>query len=200
MHATVQNPPPHSSPNTLLIHSGLNLLQTSLAESQNSDPQSQAFSRQLYLNAVSYLLQGLPLDLNTQEMVHLRIALPNKIQELQLPERNRRRDVQGPPSLLHRSLVSSIVFLSLLFRLLLPYIKHFFAIAYHYERRYRVSEKLLSVSLNTADSLGKRSIEFANTAMGNELVTGTVAYCVDGICGGLTEGLGEGKRVIEDAD
>ena len=51
--------------------------------------------------------------------------------------------------------------------------------------------------MNAADTLGKRSIEIAGTMLENKFVMGTVQYCVEGICGGLTEGLGEGMRAIE---
>lgn len=37
----------------------------------------------------------------------------------------------------------------------------------------------------------------ASTAMTNEVVLGAVTYWVDGIRGGLNEGLGKGLKVIE---
>jgi len=51
--------------------------------------------------------------------------------------------------------------------------------------------------MDTADSFGKRSIETAGVAMDNELIMSTVTYCVEGICGGLNEGLGQGMKAIE---
>jgi hypothetical protein len=53
------------------------------------------------------------------------------------------------------------------------------------------------MSMDTADSFGKRSIETAGVAMDNELIMSTVTYCVEGICGGLNEGLGQGMKAIE---
>ena len=85
----------------------------------------------------------------------------------------------------------------LFLRIALPYIKHFLAAAHNYERTHHVTEKALTLSMNSADSLGKRSLEIAGTAMDNKFVMGAVQYCVEGICGGLAEGLGEGMRAIE---
>lgn len=69
--------------------------------------------------------------------------------------------------------------------------------AYSYDRTYHVRERLFAFSVTAADSFGKRSVALASTAISNEVVLGAVTYWVDGIRGGLNEGLGEGLRVIE---
>lgn len=53
------------------------------------------------------------------------------------------------------------------------------------------------MSMGTVDSLGKRSFEVAGVVMDNKLIMSTVTYCVEGICGGLNEGLGQGMKDIE---
>lgn len=63
-----------------------------------------------------------------------------------------------------------------------------------------MARKLLSGSVTTLNSFGKRSMEIAGIAMENELVIRAVAYCVEGVCGGLNEGLMEGMKVIEAQD
>lgn len=174
---------------------GSNTLQTSLAESQSSNAQTQAFSRQIYIDAVAYLAQGLPCDLTDQEILHLRNALPEPLTDLtpprEIPQKKR------TPSLLHRSLASTIVAICLLVRLAFPYIKLFIAAVYSYDRTYNVRERLFAFGVTAADSLGKTSMALAGTAMTNEVVLGAVTYWVDGICGGVSEGLGEGMKVIE---
>ena len=183
------------TPKKCLTRSGSTTLQTSLAESQTSDAQGRAFSRQLYLDAMAYLIQGLPSDLTDQELLHLKNALPESLKKSTPPDTA--QPAKRNPSLLHRSLASTIIAICLLLRLALPYIKLLIAVAYKYDRAHQVRERLFAFSINTADSFGKRGMALASTAMTNELVLGAVTYWVDGIRGGLNEGLGEGLKVIE---
>ena len=83
-------------------------------------------------------------------------------------------------------------------RLVLPYIKYSLAMAYDYERTHHVAEKTLALGIGAADTAGRRSLEILGTAAENKLMVGAVQYCVEGICGGLTEGLGVGMKVIEE--
>ncbi len=164
-------------------------------ESQTSDAQSQAFSRQLYLDAMTYLIQGLPSDLTEQEKSHVTNALPESLKDSTPPGTTYPRTHN--PSILHRGLASTIIAICLLLRLALPYIKLFIKTAYSYDRTYHVRERLLAFSVTATDSLGKRSMALASTALTNEFVFGAVTYWVNGIRGGLNEGLGEGLKVIE---
>ena len=70
--------------------------------------------------------------------------------------------------------------------------------AYSYDRTYHVRERLFALSVTAADSFGKRSAALVSTAMANHFVLAAVTYWVDGIRGGLNEGLGEGLKVMED--
>ena len=174
---------------------GFNLLEIAFTESQGSAHQSQSLSRQLYIDALSYLLKGLPLDLTQQEAHTIRSSLPPEIKFASTARRS--VEDKAKPSLLHRGLASTIMFLCVIVRLLLPYIKYLFAMIYRYERSHHVSERVFSSSMSTADSLGRKSLELVSTALGHEIVMDGLAYCVDGVRGGLTEGLGEGLKVIE---
>lgn len=144
---------------------------------------------------MAYLIQGLPPDLTEQEMLHLKSALPGSLKDSTPPKSV--QPMKRNPSLLHRSLASTIIAICLFFRIALPYIKLFIAMAYSYDRTYHVRERLFAFSVTAADSFGKRSVALASTAISNEVVLGAVTYWVDGIRGGLNEGLGEGLRVIE---
>ena len=178
-----------------LTNPGSHVLETSLAESQTSDAQSQVFSRQLYVDGVAYLIQGLPPDLTDQEELQLKNALPASLQVSRPPELAppRKRD----PSFLHRSLASIIVAVCLLLRLALPYIKVCVAGVYSYDRTHHISQRLFAFGVTAADRLGKGSVALASTAMTNDFILGAVSYWVDGIRGGLDEGLGEGLKVID---
>ena len=142
-----------------------------------------------------YLIQGLPSDLTDQETLHLKKSLPESLKDSTIPETT--QPGERNPSLLHRSLASTIIAICLLLRLALPYVKLFIGVAYSYDRAYHIRQRLFAFSVTSADSLGKRSVALASTAMTNELVLGAVTYWVDGIRGGLNEGLGEGLKVIE---
>lgn len=180
-----------------LTRSGSTTLQTSLAESQTSEAQGQAFSRQLYLDAMAYLIQGLPSDLTDQELSHLQKALPESLKDSTPPKTAQPQLTKRNPSLLHRSLASTIIAICLLLRLALPYIKLFIAVAYNYDRAHHVRERLFAFGITAADLFGRKSMALASLAMTNEVVLGAVTYWVDGIRGGLNEGLGEGLKVIE---
>lgn len=86
--------------------------------------------------------------------------------------------------------------LCVIIRLFLPYLKYFVQAAYKYDREHQVSEKFLATGVQATDALGKRALEVATTALGSEMVMETVGYCVEGVCGGVTEGLGEGLKAI----
>ena len=174
---------------------GSHVLEASLAESRTSDAQSQAFSRQLYLDGVGYLIQGLPSDLTYQEKLQLKNALPEPLKISNPPETAPPR--KRNPSILHRSLASTIVAVCVLLRLALPYIKVFIAGVYSYDRAHHISQRVFAFGIAAADTLGKRSVALASTAMTNESILGAVTYWVDGIRGGLDEGLDEGLKVID---
>ena len=179
----------------ILTDSGSDVLQKSLAESDASDAHSQAFSRQLYLESLTNLIQGLPSDLTDQEIFLLRNALTESSTRLDPNETNLPKERN--PSLLHRSLASIIIAICLVLRLALPYIQLLVAAVYSYDKAYHVRERVFALSVTTADSFGRTSMAVANTAMTNQLFLRAVTYWVDGIRGGLNEGLDQGLRAME---
>lgn len=92
---------------------------------------------------------------------------------------------------------SAVLFICLLLKVLLPYARYFLTIAYRYERTHHVSDKIISMCANTVESVSKKTIQIANSTLKNELFVGSVAYCVDGICGGFTEALEKGVGLLE---
>ncbi len=165
-------------------------------EAQATDCDSQALSRQLRIDAVTYILQGLPTELSPHESLRIQNALPSR---LQIPKNVSPEGYspQHPPSLLHRGLASTIIVLCLLVRLLLPYLKYLSAQAYTYNQTHNIVQRVLTTTVSTTDSLGKKSLSIASTVFGNAAVLAAMTYCVDGVCGGLTEGLGEGIKAID---
>jgi hypothetical protein len=195
----------------LLIDStpGLNLLSLSVEESsaisQDARYGNASFARQLYIHALTYLLRGLPTDLTTEEQLSVRSALPIGIVEPLRLEVNPSHPSSSPksePSLLHRTLASTIVQFFILFQFILPYLKYMLSAAYTYEREYKISEKVLSQGIEAVDVVGKSSVGFVGAVCGigdgkvGQVVADVAGWFVEGVTGGIHEGLGEGMAVL----
>ncbi|KAH9203353.1 hypothetical protein DL95DRAFT_321574, partial [Leptodontidium sp. 2 PMI_412] len=166
-----------------------------------------SFVRQRYLHALIYLLQALPSDLTTEEQLSVRSVLPQGVVEPLRLEFNNRQSVQfgptntsridQPPSLLHRTLAYAIVQLFILFQFVLPYLKVTLRAAYHYERMHKISEKVLSQSINTIDFIRRRGISLIEAIYGitdgrvGQALTGAASWFVEGVTGGIHDGMGE---------
>ena len=192
---------------------GLSLLSLAVGESStiSQDPQfgDSGFARQVYLHALTYLLRALPPDLTTEERLSVRSALPAGVVEpLQLKidagynSPNVSRDPNAHPSLLHRTLASSIVQMFILFQFLLPYLKYLLSTAYQYEREYKISDKLFSQGIDTVDIIGKRSLSITGAIYGmgdgrvGQIITDATGWFIEGITGGIHEGVGEGMVIM----
>ena len=179
----------------LIYQIGSQLLNTALAESQMEHPSNQAFSRHLYINSMSYLLHGLPSDLDEHERLQLQSALPDALS--QAPQPIEATSNNHDPSILHRGVAVLVISLCLLIKIVVPYFKYLFTMAYDYERTHHIAETVLDRSTSSINTFGKRSMELAGSAMENETLMRSVDYCVQGVCGGLNEGIGEGLRANE---
>jgi len=83
-----------------------------------------------------------------------------------------------------------------------PYIKLFLRTAYKYDREHHISEKVFSGSIQTVDTLSKRSIEvgtmIAQIGDGRvgQIFNDVAAWTVEGVAGGIYEGVGEGMVIL----
>jgi hypothetical protein len=198
---------------------GLSLLSLSISESNtlsqkpDSSAASPSFARQLYIHALTYLLRGLPTDLTTEEGLSIRSALPPGIATPTRLEFDgiemssyhgsknvlRRGTKQSQPSVLHRTLATSIINFFILIQFLLPYIKALLQAAYEYERTHHISEKVLASSIDTVDGLGRMGLRGGGAIWGSGLALGVgeaVNWIVEGVSGGIQEGLGEGMARV----
>jgi hypothetical protein len=174
---------------------GMNLLSISMAESSavSTNPQfgNASFARQLYIHALTYLLRGLPSDLTPEEQLSIHSALP-----LAIPLHSSASGSPAPPepSLLHRTLASIIVQLFVFIQFLLPYIRWLVSTAYEYEREHKIGERVWREGMEK----GKSGVETAATllAMGDGRVGKAAMWVVEGVTGGVHEGLGEGMAVL----
>jgi hypothetical protein len=111
-------------------------------------------------------------------------------------------DSGNQPSLLHRMLASTIVQMFILFQFVLPYLKYLLSAAYQYEREHKISEKVLTQSIETVDTIGKRSLSITGAIYGmgdgkvGQIITDVATWFVEGITGGIHEGVGEGMVIM----
>lgn len=196
----------------LIIRIGLNLLSLAVEESSTISRDdgfgNATFARQLYIHALTYLLRALPTDLTTEEQLSVRSALPSGIVEPLRLEMNpgytssSQPQDSNQPSLLHRTLASTIIQLFIFFQFILPYLKYLLRSAYQYDREHKISEKVLSQSIETVDIIGKRSLTLTGAIyeMGDgklgQAITETAAWFVEGVTGGIHEGVGEGMVIM----
>ena len=191
---------------------GLNLLSLAVEESSTISQDARfgnaGFARQLYVHALTYLLRALPSDLTTEEQLSVRSSLPPGVVEplhFQInggyPSRISPKGGNSP-SLLHRILASSIVQLFILFQFILPYLKYLLSAAYQYDRTHKISERVLSQSIETVDTIGKRGLSFTGAIYGlndgkfGQAITEAAAWFVESVTGGIHEGVGEGMAMM----
>ncbi|KAJ5091225.1 hypothetical protein NUU61_006095 [Penicillium alfredii] len=184
-----------------------NLLRNAGFEAQQPHADG-TLARSLYLNALVYLLEALPSDLTPEETSLLQHHIPDSVRtspascpqpdsehvdpatssHSQLPAR----------SYLHRLLACMIVQFCLLVRFLLPFARLLLRRLYEYERSHRITERIVTATLDTADGLGKSSAQIGSTVLNmNEGRVGTAvssaaAWWIEGVAGGIYEGVGEG--------
>jgi hypothetical protein len=166
-------------------------------------PPDAAFERRAYLDGVSYLLRGLPQDMDDTEVAVLRKALPPSVAEGDLL----RRQLVYPksttynatnPSLLHKSLRAAVARAIVWFCILWPYILVFWKWAAAYEKRHRVSEQVMSQAMGVLSACGKWTAgvykTFGSTGDGmvGQALADTVAWTVRDMVAGVSEGLHDG--------
>ena len=84
----------------------------------------------------------------------------------------------------------------------LPYIKYLLSAAYQYDREHKISEKVLSQGIETVDTLGKAGLSWTGAIYGmgdgkvGQVITKTAAWFVEGVTGGIHEGVGEGMVIM----
>lgn len=155
-----------------------------------------------------YLLDALPTDLTPDETTMLQHRLPAQVvdavassslpQIAHLEERTHCRATQPPRSYLHRLLASSIVQIFLIVRFLLPYFQIFLRQLYEYERSHRITERIVTTTLDAADGLGKSGVNIGsavcklNEGRIGAAVGNLATWWIEGVAGGIYEGVGEG--------
>ncbi|CAG7918855.1 unnamed protein product [Penicillium olsonii] len=178
-----------------------NLLRNAGFEAQQPHADGR-LARSLYVNALVYLLDALPPDLSDEETTMLQHHIPGPVKaSLTYPPRYVDRDprpCRNSRSYLHKVLASLILQLFILLRFVLPYVRLFLRQVYEYERTHRITERVLTATLDAADGLGKGGVNIgASVCRLNEGRVGAAlsnfaAWWMEGVAGGIYEGVGEG--------
>ncbi|KAF2196517.1 hypothetical protein GQ43DRAFT_383111 [Delitschia confertaspora ATCC 74209] len=197
---------------------GRNLLFLSYQESgmiaHEEGDGSPLLTRQLYIHGISYLLRGLPTNLTPEESLSIQAAMPKSIQDLQnslnahdrVPSITHTSRSNEPPtqspSLLHRATAKTVFYIFILLNFLLPYLKLFIGYAYQYEREHKITQRVLSKSVETANDLGQKGIRLSQTVcqMNNgkvgQAINDIALWWLRGLTGGIQQGISEGVRVL----
>ncbi|QSZ29186.1 hypothetical protein DSL72_003697 [Monilinia vaccinii-corymbosi] len=191
---------------------GYNLLtlyfEESSAISRNSQFSNTTLARQLYIHALTYLLRALPSDLTMEETMSLQTAIPRAVvdslqEESNTNETNQKSGISNEtPSLLQRGVAATIIQLFILFQFILPYVKYLLTSAYQYDRTHKISEKVLSRGIVTVDTFGKSSLAITGAIYGmgdgkvGQALTEAAAWVVEGVAGGVHEGVSEGLVIL----
>jgi hypothetical protein len=169
------------------------------------------FERSAYLDGLSYLLRGLPRDLEEAEISILRKALPSSVldtspstahnaqRQLVRPGRGEAQN-HGRPSGVHRAtrLISETAVVW--FCILWPYILGVVRWMAAYERKHKISSQVVAQCAVVAVACGKWSAGISQsllydqrngTTVGKTL-TDTVAWTVHDMVSGMAEGVQDG--------
>jgi len=192
---------------------GQMLLSLSTQEAR-SQSQHSRFSRKLYIDSLEYLLEGLPSGLTTEEAISLRAALPASLATIPSAETHivvhsepgceqRTKPLSAAePSMLHRAAADVTLYTFLAVSLLLPYLQAFMQQAYRYDRKHKISDRLFAQGVLTADMLTKRTLLLANNICTmqegkvGEALKGAGMWWIQGVSGGVHEGVGEGMQAL----
>ncbi|PYH69619.1 uncharacterized protein BO88DRAFT_404633 [Aspergillus vadensis CBS 113365] len=195
------------------IAPALNLLQNACHEAQQRQCDSR-LARMLYVDALSYLLDGLPDDMSTQEIMIIQENLPAGVKESLAAPAVTDPSAAGlhsmltgknlPPerSYLHRLLSSTIIYFFIMLQFLIPYVKILVYHLYRYERSHRLTERAVTKVLDAADNFGKRGMVVGaavlnyNEGRVSANMMELAAWWVTSIAGGIYEGFAEGMVIM----
>lgn len=179
------------------------------SRTSSSREEDQAFERKAFVDGVTYLLRGLPQDLDEYEITQLRNALPNQVvsqyahssHQLALPGKT---VPAQPRSVLYRVVQLAVIQIVLLFCFVLPYLMQAVKVVVRTERKHRVSEKMLGQGVDLAKTMGRQGASMIETMYGmadgrmGRSVTTIIGWTVDSVAQGIRDGVQEGLRVQAD--
>lgn len=170
---------------------------------------SARFERRAYIDGVSYLLRGLPQNLDEAEVFELRSALPPSVAEAQISSRGQlvyagqSRHGYKKPSVLHKSLRAIVARTMMLCFILWPYILTLLRWAAAYEKKHRISEQVIAQGITLVTTCGNWTLAAVDAICSRgdgrigQVLADTVAWTVHDTVTGISEGVQEGLSRVE---
>ncbi|EME82920.1 uncharacterized protein MYCFIDRAFT_211198 [Pseudocercospora fijiensis CIRAD86] len=186
---------------------GFQILRLAEAEAAMSSENTNLVRSQ-YINGTACILKGLPTELSPAETLILREAIADFLAEEQ--SRDRRMVLRADPvlptrrsaalqqqSVLHRAVAFATLHVFLIASFILPYMQMLLRQAYQFDRKHKISDRVLANSFVAADKMGRSTMTIAGQicAMDDgrvgELMKVAGMYVVQGFGGGIYDGIGE---------
>lgn len=167
-----------------------------------------SFERRAYIDGVSYLIKGLPGDLDETELVVLRKAMSAPILGPGPSARKSRqiasaRDARRRP-MIHRAMQALVAQAIVFFCAVWPYMLFMLECIRRLERKYNWGRSLVALNVYLAKECVRHcknfAVAFSDIAVRNfgQSVTRTFSQTLQSIAGGISDGVAEGCARAED--
>jgi hypothetical protein len=159
-----------------------------------------SFERKAYVDGLSYLIRAVPNHLSEAETKNMEDSLPAALKQPRDP--NVRTFSRREQSILHRIVRTVVMYLIVLAHWILPYLSYLYQLAARTERKYKISENMVRQGMVLASNIGRQSTNLtaiiSNITDGpvGRVVTGAAAWTVEGVVGGVSDGVGEGLSMV----
>ncbi|ROW09350.1 hypothetical protein VMCG_02541 [Cytospora schulzeri] len=189
-----------------------NALSEGISSTAQGHPASDRTDRKAYVQGVSWLIHGLPEDLDQHERTELIRAMPAALlgeayktspsgSRLSYPSSSpyHSRSSSDHRSLMHRTVQAVVAQLLIPFQLMWAYLIILLGQAVQLERRYRVTEQVVRHSGELGYTVGRRGVRLSEAIYSNggarigQLVTGAVTYTAEGLVRGISDGIREAR-------
>lgn len=209
-----QDAEPGSSSGVQWKYANPGLASIKLAQSEDAAAGSSSmFPRKQYISGVACLLHGLPQELSEDELQNLREALPQSLKadattdgQLAVRSKGDNNNVPGRPlaqrSTLQNWVAMFTLYMFLVASFILPYVRFLLREAYQFDRKHKISDKLLSHGIDTAAAMRRHTLTIAtqvcsmNDGKVGEQLKDVSMYMVQGVSAGVYDGIGEGMQVL----
>ena len=164
---------------------------------------------------MTYLLQGLPVELTPEENFTLRAAAPQNLvntnsdpEALVSVEVSSHKPVSAKerlqkPTILHRVTAMAVFYIFVLVQFLLPYVRLFVSHAYQFEREHQITKRMVASGVNTVDELSRRTVRLSqmlyqmNDGRTAQTINELTLWWIRGLAGGVQQGIEEGLSVVD---
>ncbi|KAM3425083.1 hypothetical protein BST61_g7049 [Cercospora zeina] len=214
MEVPLQEPDRGSSSGVQWKYADPGLSSIMLAQSEDATPgMSSIFARKQYISGAACLLHGLPSELSEEELQNLREALPTALKadiatggQLALRSKGPDDNVSLRPAAQRSTLQNWVAMFTLYMFLaasfVLPYLQYLLREAYQFDRKHKISDKLLAHGIDAAAAMRRRTLVIAsqvcsmNNGKVGEQLRDVSLYMVQGVSAGVYDGIGEGMQVL----